>query len=189
RAQLGRGWTVSSPAPHAVPPIACARVHTGHTGAARPLVAASPVFAAGSSGPFLSQTGYVYPTPTQAAAVWRAVAGRPLLACLARSFARGGRHGVTFRVTARRLARAPRVGAAAVLLSLQATASGAGQSDQAFLDVLLVHSGPAIDELSFTSLLVGPPRSLESRIGRVAARRLKDTPGRSPAPERATSSG
>lgn len=173
RAQLGHGWTVSSPAPRRVPPIACGRLHLRLKGAAaRPQAAATPTFAGGAGGPFVAQDAYVYAAAAPAATAWRAVARRALMACLARSLVRGGGHRVSFRVTRRRLTRPRGLGAAAALLSLQATASGAGQTDQAFLDVLLLQRGAGIDELSFTSLLQPPPRALERRLGRAAARRL-----------------
>ncbi|MGH2888884.1 MAG: hypothetical protein ACRDNJ_04565 [Solirubrobacteraceae bacterium] len=179
RAQLGHGWTVSSPAPRRVPPIACGRLHVRLTGAAtRPKADATPTFARGAGGPFFSQAAYLYAAAAPAATAWRAVARRALMACLAQSLARGGGRGVTFRVTRRRFTRPRGLGAAAVLFSLQANASGAGQTDQAFLDVLLLHRGAGIDELSFTSLLQASPRALERRFGRAAARRLAALPSR-----------
>ena len=170
RATLGSGWTVSSPAPRHVPPVACGAQHLRLRGeAAQPAAAATPTWGDGSGGPFVAQTAYLYRGAADALAAWRAEARASLLTCLAQSFTRAAGRTVQFSVTSRRVTSAPHLTTTARAYALQATASGHGQSAPVYLDVLLLFHGTAITELSFSSLITPPPAGLELRVARRAA--------------------
>jgi hypothetical protein len=184
RSALGPGWTVSAAAPRSVASLACPQLHARLSGAAvAPSAAASPTFADGSSGPFVTQTAYRYASATVAARVWRAVDRSALERCLARTLTEGTSAGVSFQVTgARRLAapalRGPSVGGRRLPVAVEdarfriaAVGSSGGAQTDVWLDAVLVHAGPAISELAVSSAVTVPPARLEERLARAIAAR------------------
>jgi hypothetical protein len=120
----------------------------------------------------VGQTAYRYATAADERQVWRGVARRQLLACLAQSFASGGGQGVRFTVMSQRERPAPRLSARAASYALRATATRGTQSADVYLDVLLLGHGTGLTELSFSSVSGPPPAGLELRLARIVARRL-----------------
>lgn len=174
RSALGAGWRVSSAAPRKVPAIACSRMHLKlHGAAARPAPAASPTYMQTSDGPFVAETAYLYRTAGDAKQVWRGVARRALEACLAQTLEAGSAHGVSFAVVGERGLPAPRIrDATTAAYRISATATTSGQSADAYLDTVLIRSGAAVAELSFTTLVTPPSAGLERRLTGLAAARL-----------------
>ena len=171
RADLGRGWSVEMPAPRSVPSVGCDVLHFKlHRGAAHPAAAATPTFRRSSSGPFMVQTAYEYATASEQRQVWKAVARRALLGCLAESFVHGSTAGVHFTVTSKRKLVAPKLRVKAAGYRVTATARrGDSQSANAYLDVILLATGTGLSELSFSSLLAPPAPALERRLSKTIA--------------------
>lgn len=174
-ADLGTGWRVSAPAPRKVPQIACGALHLRlRGGAAHPAAAATPTFRGSSSGPFASQTAYMYDKGSQARQVWRGVARHALLKCLSRSVVSGSSRRVSFAVVSARGLDAPHVRqVSAAAYRVTATATGSGQTVNAYVDTVLLRDGAAVSDLSFSSLLSPPKASLESRAARFIAARMR----------------
>jgi hypothetical protein len=173
RSDLGSGWATTTAAPRTVPAIPCSRLHLHLTGgAAHPLAAASPTFGEGSGGPFVAETADVYVETAQASQVWRGVARRALLPCLADGFVRGAARGVKFTVVSERLRPAPRLGVPDASFEIVAVAARGTESVNAYLDVLLLGHDNGVAELSFSSLLSAPASRLELRLARTVAGRM-----------------
>jgi hypothetical protein len=174
RADLGSGWSVSSQAPRKVASIGCAALHLElHGGAAHPrAAAASATFGQGSSGPFVAQTAYEYANATDQRTVWKGVARRALMQCLAESFVHGAADGVQFTVVGKRALSEPRLKVKLAAYRITATAARPGQSVPAYLDVLVLASGDAVTELSVSNLVTPPASRLEHRLTGTIVRRM-----------------
>jgi hypothetical protein len=170
RSDLGRGWT-SMPAPKTVPGLTCPAFTPPLSGVVQTGAAISPTFQATPSGPFASQTAYVYANAFEEHTVWREVARPRLLTCVAASLVRSTR-GAHFTVTGKRLEPLPGLPVRAIGYRVTGTASVPNQTVSVYLDVLLLGGGMTVTELSVSSFLQPVPHSLEMRLARSVARRI-----------------
>lgn len=177
RARLGSGWTTSASPPRRVPPVACGALGLKLRGrAAHPAAAASPTFREHAGGPFVAQTAYLYDKASQAERVWHGIVRPAQLKCMDRSIVGASTRSVRFTVVSGRRLAAPRVGVPSAAYQVTAIASSDGQSDNAYLGVVLLRSGRAITELSFSSFLA-PVTRLERRLAHQVAARLRVSTG------------
>ena len=174
RAELGGGWGASA-APKSVPPITCSAFNPSVRGAVQIGAAISARYQESSSGPFVSQTAYVYATIAEGRAVARAEMQAKLERCLAASLVAGSGGGVRFAATARAPLQLPGLGAGvtAVGYRISGTASQPYQLVDVYLDAIVLARGAEISEVSLASFLTPPERSLELRVARAIARRLR----------------
>lgn len=172
RADLGRGWSVAAPPPHAIPPLTCPRDSPSLRGAKAIAKAASPTYEASADGPFVSQTGYSYRTGAQQARVWHAVVRPALLACVAATVSGTTVGGVAFSVTHKRVFALPRLPARAAGYSVSAAASSGEVSTELYLDTVVLGAGRTITELSVSSFSRRDSAAQALRLARVIARRL-----------------
>lgn len=170
RSDLGRGWT-SMPAPRKVPAMTCPAFSPGLSGVVQTGAATAPTFQATSSGPFASQTAYAYASASEEQTVWREVARKHLLTCIAASLVRSG-GGARFAVKSKRLLPLPSLPVHAIGYRVAGTASVPNQTVNVWLDVLLLGSGTTVTEVSVSSFLEPPARGLELRLARVVAGRM-----------------
>ncbi len=173
RAELGAGWSTGA-APKSVPPITCSAFNPTVRGAVQIGAAISPRYQGSSTGPFVSQTAYVYATPAQGRAVARAQMNAKLGRCLASGLVDGSGAGVTFAAKAGVPLRLPGLGSgvAAVGYRVPGTASKPYQLVDVYLDAIVLARGSAITEVSFATFFEPPARSLELRLARQLARLL-----------------
>lgn len=134
--------------------------------------AASPNFRAGSAGPFVSQSAWVYRTAAQATTLWRAVVGKGLAGCFADSVRSGSTSSVTFAITGHRRLGLPKLRARAAGYRVVATAAATDQSITVVYDLIVLDRGRAVTELSFAGFSTPVPRALELRLARRTAARL-----------------
>jgi hypothetical protein len=172
RADLGPGWNESSPPPSKPPNLTCPAFDPRLPGAVETGVAASSTFRASAHGPFVSETAHAYATARQERAVWGHVARPRLLRCAAASLRRAGAAGVSFTVTGKRLLALPPLPAPARGYRVSGTASTSYQTIDVFLDLFVVGRGQTIAAVVVSSFEQPPPRRLELRLLRTAARRM-----------------
>jgi hypothetical protein len=170
RGDFGRGWT-STPAPKRAPGLTCPAFSPALSGVVQTGSAISPTFQAGSTGPFVSQTAYAYASASEEETVWREVARRALLRCVAASLVRSTR-GVHFSVRSKRLLALPSLPVHAMGYRVFGTASIPNQTVNVYLDVVLLGGGTTVTELSISSFLAPVARSFELRLARIAAGRV-----------------
>lgn len=170
RRQLGHGWRATA-APARVPPITCPGFDP-HVPAAVEIGAATTgrLFQT-AAGPFVSQTAYAYATAAEATAVARHYLRRGLVTCIASSLTGGSTRQVKFRVRRRHGLAVPRLGLAARGYRVAGTATEPEQTVAVYLDAIVLARGQVVTELSLASFYA-PPRRLELRLERLAARRL-----------------
>lgn len=171
RADLGPAWT-STAAPGTVPGLTCPAFSPALSGVVQIGDAISPTFAKSSTGPFASQTAYVYANASEEQTVWRVLARPHLLTCVAASLVRSAR-GVHFAITGKRLLTLPSLPVRAKGYRVTGTASVRNQTVNVYLDVLLLGGGDEVTELSFSSFLAPAPRGLELRLARTVAGRIR----------------
>lgn len=170
---LGSGWSTSAAAPRRVPPLTCSRFDPAipkevtETGAA-----GSSTYEQSSGGPFVQQDAHAYASARQEQVVWGKVVRPALLRCVEQALRTGSGSGVSFTVSRGQPLALPKLAASAAAYRVHGTASGAGQTVDVYLDVLLLGRGNAISSLSISSFDSPPARRLELRLARAAARRL-----------------
>jgi hypothetical protein len=167
---LGPGWTAGA-TPAKPDKLTCGETPS-LAGVVETGAAVSPTFRAGASGPFVSQAAFVYGTASQAAALWRHVAGPNVLACLARSVADGGAKGVRFAVLRREPLSRPAAGARSSAFRVIVQAKTKAQKVTAYVDMVLLGRGNAVTALSFASFTEPVDTTLELSLARIVARRL-----------------
>jgi hypothetical protein len=173
RSDLGPGWRIGGAAPRRVPPLTCSRFHPAipknivETGAA-----ASPSYRRSSSGPFVQGDAYAYGSAREEQELWAAVARPGLVRCVEQALRNGSGKGVRFAVAAGGPLALPKLGARAAGYRVRGTVSGSGQTVDVDLDMILLARGAALSSLSISSFESPPPRRLELRLARAAARRL-----------------
>lgn len=169
-ADLGAAW-ITGPTPKKVGSLACAPLTL--KGVVETGSAVSPTYRQAATGPFLSETTFVYNSSAAAASFFGHVATRGALSCLAQTIEQGNANsGVTFTVTKKEVLPPPRVSAKAAAYRIVGRASLQSQKVTVYVDVILLQRGNAISELSFSSFLEPVARADELRIARVAATRL-----------------
>lgn len=169
--QLGPGWRTTAPPRH-VPPVTCPAFDPQLPAAVEIGAQATGRFSGSSTGPFVSQQAYAYATAAQGEAVARAVIGRRLLACVAASLTGASTRQIRFRVLRRHGLGLPGLGVAARGYRVAGTATQPEQTVAVFLDAIVLAHGRTLTELSFASFFAPPPRALELRLARAAARRI-----------------
>lgn len=172
RADLGGGWSEESPAPQKAPQLTCPRFDPFVSRVTEVGAAASPTFQKSSSGPFVSQSAYVYATADQASTFWDKVVRPKLLRCVADSLANGSSQGVHFTVTGKRLLALPPLPVKAAGYHVSGMASLQYQTIQVYLDMIVLGRGSAVAQISTSSFYQPPSRRLELRLARKLARRL-----------------
>jgi hypothetical protein len=171
RADLGAGWLAGA-TPKKVGSLTCdtaappkAVVEIGS--------AVSPTFQASGTGPFVSQSAYVYSTAAGAAKLFANTSGATAVKCLAQSFLGADPSGsVVFTATKQQTMRAPKVNGQATAYRVIGTARASAQRVRVYVDIVLIRRGNAISEVSYASFLVPPAASVEARVARAAANRL-----------------
>lgn len=128
RAALGRGWTEAASAQQKPPPLTCPAFNPSISGVVEVGAAASPTYQQTSSGPFVSESGYVYRSASEQATVWGAVVHRKLVRCVAESLVNGSGSGVHFTVRHEGLVSLLALASAAEAYRVSGTASTSGQS-------------------------------------------------------------
>jgi hypothetical protein len=172
RAELGRGWSVEAKPPARVPGLRCHAFSPLLSGVRERAAVASPTFKASSTGPFLSQSAYLYGDAAQERAVWRHVVVSGLLRCTAARFAAAGR---AYAVTSSHVSALRGAGSAITRYRIGGTVTGGGQTLPAFLDELVLGRASLITVLDVASLDAPASDSLERRVAALAAQRLRRT--------------
>ena len=171
RADLGAGWLAST-TPKKVGTLTCDTA-APPKGVVETGSAVSPTFQSSGTGPFVSQSAYVYSTAAGAAKLFAHIAGSTAAKCLAQSFLGADpNQTVTFTVTKQQTMRAPKVNGQATAYRVIGRASASAQRVRVYVDIVLIRRGNAISEVSYASFLTPPAASLEARIARAAANRL-----------------
>lgn len=169
-AQLGRPWTVQSPAPARAQRLTC-RAFSPHLSGVRVRApAASPTFEQSAQGPFLSQAVYLYGSAAQQRTVRRSAVVPRLLRCVAARFAAGGSG---YAVTSSHVSALRRSGGVITRYRIGGTVSGGGQTLPAFLDEIVLGRGALITVLDVSNLQAPPSDSLERHLAGFAADRLR----------------
>ncbi len=171
RQEIGSSWS-QSPPPKTVPPLTCPAFSPSLRGDHQIGAAISPRFQGSSSGPFVSQTAYVYATAAQGTAVARALMRAALGRCIASGLLAGSGDGVTFAVSRRQSIVLPELGVAAVGFRVLGTASQAYQLTDVDLDAIVLAHGQTVTEVSFATFYAPAPRSLELRLARRIAKQI-----------------
>jgi hypothetical protein len=166
-----RGWS-STAGPKKAPALTCGAFAPDVSGSEPLGAAASPTFAEGSSGPFVSEIAYVYGSSAKERTFWHRVVVRRLETCVADSLKAGSTSSVTFKVNHESLLSLPRIGARDAGYRVAGTALSTDGSQSVYLDVLVVGNGSAVGAVSFTNFFNPVSRSLELRLARVVAKRL-----------------
>jgi hypothetical protein len=170
-ADLGAAW-VAGTTPKKVAPLACKTV-TQPRGVVEVGSAVSPTYRESASGPFVSQSTYVYDSAAGAVRYYQQVARPGALDCLVRSVASGGAaQGVAFTISKQQSLPAPNVGVTAAAYRVVGRATVQAQKVTVYVDVVLLQHGATISEVSFASFLAPFAPSDELRVARAAARRL-----------------
>jgi hypothetical protein len=172
RADLGRQWSLQAAAPKHAPPLTCHGFSPRLPGVSAPAAVASPTFARGLDGPFVSQTAYRYATAAQQHVVWRRVVVKRLLHCVAAALTAGGSGGARFTVASRKVLPLRGAGASVTRYRVGGSATSAGQTLPVFLDELVLGQRGLITALDVSTLMQPPADSLERRLVRLASARL-----------------
>jgi hypothetical protein len=172
RTDLGRGWSAGSPPPRKLTGLTCPQFnppieHVVQTGGAQ-----SPTYQRSASGPFLSETAYVYATAAQRSAVWTRIARPNLARCVADAFVQSSADGVSFTVIRKGTLGLPKLPAEAVGYRVSGTASTSRQTVDVYLDLVVLGSGRSLSALSISSFQAPVARRAELRLAQSAARRL-----------------
>ena len=170
-ADIARGWTAGL-TPKKVGALTCGSAAKTVKGAVETGSAVSPTYRAGSTGPFVSESAYVYSTAAGAARFFEHVANKAALACLAASVAGGSTKNVTFKVSHSEQLPAPKAGTKTAAYRVVGSAQLTAQKVRVYVDVVLVLRRNAISELSWSSFLVPVSTSLQLHVARAAAARL-----------------
>jgi len=169
---LGRGWSVASPAPVSVPALSCPRFHPRTDAGLQSGAAASATFEDGPSGPFVAQTAYAFATIAERARVWRAVVRPALLGCVAEGLVGGAGEGVDFKVSAKRLLAPGKLAVAAAGFSVTGSATSNETPTDVYLDAVVLGHGQTITEISVSGFEEGQVRSEALRLARIVAGRI-----------------
>jgi hypothetical protein len=164
-------WTSTPPTVRTHPVLTCAVSAVPQKPVKERAVASSPSFAASNSGPFVTQTAWIYRTDAQVSTVWKRAAPQ-LRRCFVQAIQQGSTKSVTFTVKSSRALTLPHVTTHVAGYHVVAQATTTGQTVDTYYDMLVLAHGTAITELSFARLALPVPRALELRVARLAARRL-----------------
>jgi hypothetical protein len=162
-------WTAAPPA-KTQPVLTCIASARAPVKAAA--VASSPSFSASTSGPFVRQTAWIYRTGAQATNVWK-LAAPQLRRCMVEAVKSGSTSSVTFTVKHVATLALPKLAPRIVGYRVVATATSTGQTVDTYYDLIVLARGTGITELSLARLSSPVERSLELRLARVTAQRLR----------------
>lgn len=170
-ADLGAGWTAGA-TPKKVGALTCATA-TAPKGVVETGSAVSPTYQSSATGPFLSQSVYVYSTAAGAATLFARVGGQQALTCLAQSFLGADPKGqVVFTASKQQTLPAPKVTGKANAYRVVGRAIVSAQKVTVYVDVVLIQRGNAISALSFATFSAPVSTSVEARIARTVSNRL-----------------
>lgn len=171
RADLGAGWLAGA-TPKKVGSLSCNSA-APPKGVIETGSAVSPTFQGGATGPFVSQSAYVYSTAAGASKLFAHIGGSAAVKCLAQSFLGADpSNTVTFMVTKQQTMPAPKVNGQATAYRVIGRASASAQRVRVYVDIVLIRRGNAISEVSYASFSVPVGASLEAHIARAAANRI-----------------
>lgn len=171
RADLGPGWSTGT-TPKKVGTLAC-RSPTHLSGVVETGSAVSPTYRAGSSGPFVSSSAFVYSSAHGAAQFFGEIAKPSALTCLALSLTSGSSNGgVIFTVRSQQVLPVPHVGVAAAAYRVVGRANVTAQKVTVYADVVLLQRGTTISQISFAGFVAPVRAAIEDRLARAAAARL-----------------
>jgi hypothetical protein len=135
--------------------------------------AVSPTYSRGATGPFLSESVYVYSSAAGAARFFPLAAGPGAAACVEKTLASAGASGkVAFTVTTRESLSAPRVGVRSAAYRIAGVAAVTAQKVRIYVDVVLLLRGNAISELAVSSFATPVDPATELAVARAATKRL-----------------
>ena len=171
RADLGAGW-VAGATPKKVGALTC-----GTAAAVKGVVetgsAVSPTYQSSGTGPFVSQSAYVYSSAAGAAKLFAQVGGNTALTCLAQSFLGADPSAnVAFTAGTQQTLRAPKVNGQATAYRVVGRAIVSAQKVTVYVDIVLIQRGDTISTISYASFSVPLAAGVEARIARAAANRL-----------------
>jgi hypothetical protein len=171
RADLGAGW-IAGATPKKVGTLTCDTA-APPKGVIEIGSAVSPTFQSSATGPFVSQSAYVYSSAAGATKLFAHIGGSTAVKCLAQSFlGADSTNTVTFTVTKQQTMRAPKVNGQATAYRVIGRASASAQRVRVYVDIVLIRRGHAISEVSYASFSVPLAASLEAQVARAAANRL-----------------
>ncbi len=170
-ADVGAGWRSSSVS--STPPITCPGFRPALRADTEIGAASSPRFQASSSGPFVSQTAYVYATGAEGSAAANALLRPDLLRCVRSGFLAGSGDGVAFTVSRAHSISLPSLAVASSAYRVCGVAAQIGETTNVCLDEIVLAHGQTITALSIASLWQAPSRALELRLARRVADRLR----------------
>ncbi len=168
---VGVSWKTTAPPVKKVGELTCGNASPTVEGAVETGSAASPTFGADLTGPFVTQSVFVYSTVTGAQRFWQHAVGKQTLACAAKSVTAASTKDVTFKITRSTQLPAP-AGARSAAYRVVGRAVTQAQEVTVYVDVVLVQRGSAIAEVSFASFQEPFSRGMEQRIVSTAAARL-----------------
>jgi hypothetical protein len=174
-ADVGAEWT-SSPPSGAEPALTCASSHPDLTGVVETGAASSDSLQAGTLGPFVSESAWVYKTPAQAGQLWQRAVGPKLLACLAGSVTGGSTSQIRFAVKSKNVLRAPSANRRRAVYRVVATAATSGQSVTVYYDLVVVGGGRGVAEITFARVGAPTSPSTEATLASTVAHRLSAIP-------------
>ncbi|HVW88073.1 MAG TPA: hypothetical protein VHC01_01280 [Gaiellaceae bacterium] len=170
-ADLGAGW-VAGTTPKKAGTLTCTTA-APPKGVTETGSAVSPTFHSSATGPFVSQSAYVYSSAAGATKLFAHIGGSTAVKCLAQSFlGADSSNTVTFTVTKQQTLRAPKVNGQATAYRVVGRASVSAQRVRIYVDIVLIRRGNAIAEVSYASFAVPLAASVEAHIARAAANRL-----------------
>ncbi len=170
RVDLGRGW--SAVGGQQVGTLTCPGLHVSLRGVTETGAAVSRRFSHGASGPFVSQTAFVYASPAEQGEVWDRVMTPGYSRCAAASLLSGATGRVRFQVSRRQRLSLPRVAARQAGYRVVGDAIAGSVTIPVYLDVVALGAGPVLTEISVSSFDQPVSRRLELSLARAVARRL-----------------
>lgn len=168
---LGKGWT-ASPVAAGPTSLTCGSLQPRQSDLVETGAAVSPNFRGSSTGPFVSQSVWVYKTDVQAAKLWRRVVGPGLARCLKQTVEAGSTKDVTFTVKRSGELAVPKLAKRAAGFRVVATATSPGQSVTAYYDMIVVSNGRTVTQISFAAFQAPIPAAVEITLARAVAARM-----------------
>jgi hypothetical protein len=174
-ADVGSGWTDSN-STSAEPALTCASSHPDLSGIVETGAASSSNLQAGSHGPFVSESAWVYKTAAQAGLLWQRAVGPQLLGCLAASVTQGSTNQIRFKVRSKHVLPAPSGALRREAYRVVATASTSGQTSTVYYDLVVLGGSRGVAEITFARVGAPMTRSIEAELATTVARRLAAIP-------------
>lgn len=168
---LGKGWTLQKATSTMGVRLSCNGFQTSARGIVEVGSAESPTFSGGSTGPFVVQETSVYASEQQANTWWQRGVKPGLIACVAQSLDPIAAKGIKVTVTSQGPLKMASAGDRLAAYRVVATLSTKAGKRKTYFDVVLVQSGRAISEVSYSSLLTPVPTNFEHAVALIFAHR------------------